>query len=168
MLQYWTGAIRKLGDLSVLAGGQMNLNAGIRDYLQHATGPGLAAGSSVLIVDDERGVLRMLEKTILRMELDARSAQDGDEALRLVSQPGQKFVLAIIDLNIPGLAGASLIRELRRQSPGISILMMSGDDQVCHDPELAACDVDGVLVKPFDLDEIRRRIRRLLDPVSVH
>ncbi|MEZ5337984.1 MAG: response regulator [bacterium] len=117
----------------------------------------------VLVVDDDPAVQRVLQRTIGRMDLDVRICEDGDEALALVRSQLQPFGLAILDRNIPGTRGAQLVNALRALSPGIRIMMISGDDAIVEEAELLECGVEGLLIKPFELSEIRSRIMRLLD-----
>ncbi|MCB1221022.1 MAG: response regulator [Planctomycetales bacterium] len=131
--------------------------------LMGAVGPASITGlQHVLVVDDDPGVLRVLERTISRMEIDVRLATSGDEALAIASDHPGGFSLAILDMNIPGTSGPALVRGLRRTCPGIRIMMISGDDAIVSDTSLQDSGVDELLVKPFELSEIRERIRLLL------
>lgn len=114
----------------------------------------------VLVVDDEASIRDLLAKTLALAEYDVDTAQDGRDALdALRSRP---YDLLVTDLKMPGLDGMGLIRETRRLSPQLPIVVITA-----HSTEATAIDsvnlgVNGYLTKPFRITKILSTAARIL------
>ena len=82
----------------------------------------------ILIADDHPGVLAMLSR-VLSLECDVvGTVGDGAALLDSVAQLHPDVVLA--DLNMPGLSGLDVCRQLTRSNPGVKVIVLSGADDV--------------------------------------
>ena len=81
-----------------------------------AAPPGLLAGCRLLIVDDNSTSRRILATLAAKWGADAHPSPTGDEALAWL-RAGQTFDLAIIDMQMPGMTGVTLAREMRQLGP---------------------------------------------------
>ena len=117
---------------------------------------------TVLIVDDDDFVLRMLGSLLEIESFEVLAAQDGDAALELLRRRGGQIDLAVIDLVMPGIAGDDLIAALREIDASLPILVMSGHTEIesyfsrGDDPRL------GILEKPFDPAKLGGYLRGFL------
>jgi len=116
-------------------------------------------GPTILLVDDEDAVLKLLTYPLERDGLRVLAARDGEEALeRFASEPVD---LVVLDVMLPRLDGLEVCRRLRSEST-VPIIMLSarGDelDKVLG-LELGA---DDYITKPFSIREFRSRVRALL------
>jgi ActR/RegA family two-component response regulator len=94
----------------------------------------------ILLVDDERLVLRSMEKTLLRAGFDVETADDtrsGLDVFRMAAEGGQPFDVAVLDLNMPNLegkedsqAGLQLLSRLLEIRPELPVIVLSAFDQV--------------------------------------
>ena len=94
----------------------------------------------ILIVDDERLVLRSMQKTLLRAGFDVETAGDtrsGLDLFKAATEEGEPFHLAILDLNMPNLegkedpeAGLQLLSRIRAIQPDLPVIVLSAFDQV--------------------------------------
>lgn len=123
------------------------------------------ARSSILVVEDEEPIRRLMRSVLAGPNLDVEMAADGEAALeRLGREPG--FDLVITDLAMPGADGMVVARAVRRTWPSTRLMVMTGygerrrDAGAAWDEELA---VDAWLAKPFDCDELMERIESLLE-----
>jgi len=121
--------------------------------------PSPARTGRILIVDDEEPLARMIAEVLAADGHETRVVLDGRQALeRLAEEP---FDLIISDLKMPGMNGDQLYAEIRRLYPElpVSVLLTTGD--TFEDDARAILDRTGleVLSKPFDLDDLRRRVR---------
>jgi two-component system, OmpR family, response regulator len=119
----------------------------------------MSEGSTILLVDDEDAVLKLLTYPLERDGLRVVAARDGQEALeRFASEP---VALVVLDVMLPKLDGLEVCRRLRAESM-VPIIMLSarGDelDKVLG-LELGA---DDYITKPFSIREFRSRVRALL------
>lgn len=79
----------------------------------------------VLVVDDDRDVLRLTASFLEREGMAVSCAACGEEALRLLGL--KSFSLMITDLHMPGMKGFELAGRVRKIAPEMPILMMTGD-----------------------------------------
>jgi two-component system NtrC family sensor kinase len=116
----------------------------------------------ILVVDDEDSVAQLICETLADEGHRTEPVRDGRDALDLLRR--EEFDLVVADLRMPGMGGASLCEEMERMKPGVSsrILLTTGDT-VSREPEAFARrkGID-VLMKPFDLDDLRRAVRSRL------
>jgi len=110
--------------------------------------------ASVLVVEDDRAIARLLLEFLRDRGHEARQAGGGMEALSLMRQ--RKFDLVLLDIAMPGISGIETLRQLKVEFPSTAVIMISGvsDEQVAlMSLTLGASDF---LRKPFDLDYLDR------------
>lgn len=118
--------------------------------------------TSVLIVDDDEDVRRLLGRQVSSIGHDVVVVDSGEEALTIVSD--QEFDLIFIDHMMPGLSGYDTIHQLRAKGckSKIVVITASKEDQIFDqflDSDLA---IDGFLNKPFDLGQVERCLETIL------
>lgn len=120
--------------------------------------------ASVLIVDDQDMVRRTLRVALESEGLDVREAGDGDEALRLYRKTPADVV--ITDIVMPNKEGIETIFELRRSSPKVKIIAMSGRDTVDFLDMARKLGADHALRKPFEMRLLVTLVRSCLEGSS--
>jgi len=124
---------------------------------------------TVLVVDDDPPIRRMLERTLVAEGYRVESAADGGEALASV----ERFVpdLLVLDVAMPGLDGLAVCVRLRRAGLALPILLLTARDAVADRVVGLDAGADDYLVKPFASEELLARVRALLrrgdDPVEL-
>jgi DNA-binding response OmpR family regulator len=116
----------------------------------------------VLVVEDERKVLRGLERGLTAEGYDVVTAATGDEGLRLAQ--AQRFDCLILDLMLPGCDGLEVLAELRRAGKAVPVLILTARDAVEDRVTGLDAGADDYLVKPFAFAELLARLRVLLRP----
>lgn len=86
-----------------------------------------------------------------------RSGQHALDALA-----SSEFDLLILDLGLPDIDGLQVLSELRRRGDALPVLILTARDQVSDRVRGLDAGADDYLIKPFDLDELRARVRALL------
>jgi two-component system response regulator MprA len=114
----------------------------------------------VLVVDDDRKLLKMLSRTLQYEGFDVATAADGQEALQQV-EARQPDVI-VLDWLMPGLDGIGVIDRLRAARDDTMILMLTARDAIENRVEGLESGADDYLVKPFAPVELLARIRALL------
>ncbi len=110
----------------------------------------------VLIVDDEPGVLIVVER-LLRLEgYRVGTARDGAEGLRRFA--GETWDLVITDRSMPELNGEELAQAIKAQAPAMPVIMLTGFTHLIEHRELFAA----VLKKPFTRQELAAAVRAAL------
>jgi DNA-binding response OmpR family regulator len=120
------------------------------------TQQGALLAKRILLVDDERAVREMVRELLCLDEHDVVEANNGAEALRIFAQ--NQFDLVLTDWRMPFVEGDELACKIRELAPQQRILMITG-----HPNKPGRMNpVDAILYKPFDLDDLRQVIVRLL------
>jgi two-component system response regulator MprA len=116
--------------------------------------------TSVLVVDDDGPIRRMLERTLAAEGYAVSAVADGGAALAAVELSVPDAV--VLDVAMPGLDGLAVCRRLRAKGLALPILLLTARDEV--DDRVAGLDAgaDDYLVKPFAAEELLARIRALL------
>lgn len=125
-------------------------------------GTGLPASASVLLVEDEDGVRRLMHRLLERegyQLLSARNAEDA-EAIAEVYQNG--IQLLITDVVMPGITGPQLADRLRPRYAGMKVLFVSGYRHDALDQKGLVGPGAHVLAKPFSSTPFLRQVRTLL------
>jgi len=115
---------------------------------------------SVLVVDDDAPVRRMLERTLGAEGYDVQTAADGGAALAAVERAVPD--LLVVDVAMPGLDGLALARRVRGKRLETPILMLTARDGVADRVAGLDAGADDYLVKPFAPEELLARVRALM------
>jgi two-component system, cell cycle sensor histidine kinase and response regulator CckA len=119
----------------------------------------LSGTGTVLVVEDEPAVRRMIGHVLERHGYQVHLAANAGEALLLAEQEAVDLVLT--DVVMPRFSGFELVARLRETRPALPVLYVSGYSDGRPQPAAAAGEV---LAKPFQPAELLRRVRRLLGP----
>ncbi len=115
----------------------------------------------ILIVDDEKDIVRALE-FLLRADGHAvATALSGEKALSMLAS--ESFDIMMTDLKMPGMDGLKLLEEAKRTAPGMTVVMMSAYATVEGAVEAMKKGAADYIVKPFMNDDIRFTVRRLME-----
>ena len=121
----------------------------------------------ILLVDDDQSFRPMLAETLSRLGHHVVTATNGDEALELFREDA--IDLVITDLIMPEREGLDVIRTLRRRSPNVKIIAMSGGGRASPVTYLEIAKRLGaatVLAKPFSTQQLKAAIAEVM-PLSV-
>ena len=123
----------------------------------------MADSSTILLVDDEDAVQKLLTYPLEREGFRVVQAWDGEEALERFAQ--EPVDLVVLDLMLPKLDGLEVCKRLRAQSSVPIIMLTARDDELDKvlGLELGA---DDYITKPFSIREFRSRVRALLRRAS--
>jgi len=84
------------------------------------------ARATVLLVDDEPSLVRLLEKFLIQRDFEVDACLGSAEALEKFTATPQRYELVIADVNMPGLAGDDLVLLMAGMSDSVRILLTSG------------------------------------------
>jgi len=112
------------------------------------------------VVDDDRALSEALRRALTLAGYEVQLAADGSCALELVAQELPDAV--VLDIGLPGIDGLEVCRRLRRLGNRVPILMLTARDAVAYRIDGLDAGADDYLVKPFDVGELRARLRALL------
>lgn len=115
---------------------------------------------SLLIVDDQQGVRRLLYEAFSDEGYHVRMAEGGQEALKIVSQEMPDIIL--LDIKMPVMNGLETLRELRKMDPDVPVLMMTAYGEMEVVEAAKKMGVKHYIIKPFDLHEVRLLVKAIL------
>ncbi|MBT8338397.1 MAG: response regulator [Desulfatitalea sp.] len=113
---------------------------------------------SLLIVDDEAGIRRMLSITLADMGYHVLSAPDGTEALRLFEAHAPAIVLA--DIKMPGTSGVELLKAVKGRNADTEVIMMTGHGDLDAAIECLKLDAADYIIKPLRDDALEISLKR--------
>jgi two-component system phosphate regulon response regulator PhoB len=119
--------------------------------------------NQILIVEDERDLVGVLEYNLQREGYRTRAAVTGTQALQLLeADPLPDLVL--LDLMLPDMSGTEICRELRRQerTRNVAVLMLTAKGEEIDRVVGFEVGADDYVVKPFSLRELLLRVKALL------
>jgi excisionase family DNA binding protein len=114
----------------------------------------------ILVVDDEASIRELLSKTLALAEYDVDTAPDGRTAIERLRL--SHYDLLIADLKMPGLDGLSLIREAKRLSADLPVIIITGFSTESSAIEAVNLGVAGYLTKPFRVPQVLAAAARAL------
>jgi nitrogen regulation protein NR(I) len=117
--------------------------------------------ASILIVDDERPIRRIL--SVLLEERRHRIAEVGSGEEALAALPDVKPDLVLLDLKLPGIDGLETLKRLRVLSPRLDVVMMTAHGTISSAVEAMRRGAFDYLTKPFDNDELLMIVDRALE-----
>jgi two-component system nitrogen regulation response regulator GlnG len=114
------------------------------------------------VVDDDASIRWVLERALRQGGLAPRSFEDADAALAALAR-GRPDVL-VTDLRMPGTGGLGLLEIVRRDHPGLPVIVMTAHADLDHAVAAYRGGAFEYLPKPFDIDEAVALVRRAASP----
>jgi len=118
----------------------------------------------ILVVDDDRSVRDALHEALTLGGYDVQCAEGGQQALTQVAASVPDAV--VLDVGMPGIDGLEVCRRVRRTGNRVPILMLTARAAVADRIDGLDAGADDYLLKPFDVEEVKARLRALLRRVS--
>ena len=119
----------------------------------------MASRATILVVDDEPPIRRLLRTSLTAQGYDVLEATGGQEAIDAAER--EKPDLVILDLGLPDLGGIEVIRVVRQRT-SVPIIVLSVRDDERGKVEALDLGADDYVTKPFGVDELVARIRTAL------
>ena len=121
---------------------------------------------SILIVDDESDVAELFRQRFRREVRQGtyvlHFAMSGEEALaKLDGEIEPQLIVILSDINMPGMDGLALLREVKRRHPDLPVMMVTayGDDERRQRAEQYGASE--FITKPVDFDTLKAQLRQL-------
>ncbi len=115
----------------------------------------------VLVVDDEKSILMLLEEALSQWGYQVTSASSAVDALGALRT--QVFDAALTDVRMPDMSGIDLLRELKKRDESMEVVIMTGYPTIASAVEALKEGAYDYLSKPLILDELRHLMQRLME-----
>ena len=116
---------------------------------------------TILIVDDEKNYLLVLEALLSAEGYETMAAQSANEALRLIDESDLDLILT--DMKMPGLSGMDLLVEAKKRKPEVPVIMMTAYGTIEMAVEAMKKQAYDYITKPFQNEEIKLTIKKALE-----
>ncbi|MCA1795893.1 MAG: response regulator, partial [Desulfobacteraceae bacterium] len=117
----------------------------------------------ILLVDDEKSILDMLEKLLSRSGYNVRAYDIPKQALAWFTQTPYDVDLVITDMTMPEMTGDKLVAALKNVRPDIPVILCTGCAENTAISKTSAAKPDKILMKPAGREDLLAGIRYLLD-----
>ena len=116
---------------------------------------------SILIVDDEENVCRLLEKIFKNEGFITHKAFSGEGALKLIDSTQVDIVIS--DIKMPGMNGIDLLKKIKNIDPSIKVVMITAFATVETAVEALRIGASDYITKPFDIHEVISCVKNIID-----
>lgn len=124
----------------------------------------IGEGRTVLVIDDEAHITRVVSLKLRNAGYEVRTAADGEEGFEAAVQHTPDLI--ITDLQMPYLSGLEMARKLRstRSTAGIPVLMLTARGFGLTPDDMEGTNILDVVSKPFGPRELLERVNAILHP----
>ena len=116
----------------------------------------------VWIVDDDKSIRWVLEKTLSREQILFKSFASATEALAQLDSGGAAPQVLVSDIRMPGQSGLDLLQQFKLRFPSLPVIMITGRADAETVKQAAEHHVAGYVLKPIEPDKLLESIRRAL------
>jgi two-component system cell cycle sensor histidine kinase/response regulator CckA len=124
-------------------------------------------GGTILIVEDERLMLRLVEKVLLQHGYQVLVASDGEEAIEVYRRHKLEIDVVLLDVDLPKLTGWDVLLKMKEENPDVRVVIATGFLEPKMKTEMFRVTVKHFVDKPYMLDEVVETLQTLIDaPVA--
>jgi two-component system, cell cycle sensor histidine kinase and response regulator CckA len=121
---------------------------------------------TILIVEDEQLMLRLLEKVLSQHGYRVLVASDGEEAIEVYRRRKLEIDVVLLDVGLPKLTGWNVLLKMKEENPGVRVVIATGFLEPKMKIEMSRVTKHFV-DKPYMLDEVVETLQSLIDaPVA--
>jgi diguanylate cyclase (GGDEF)-like protein len=117
-------------------------------------------GKTVLCVDDNQGIRRLLHEIVCSLGHTSVTAIDGVDALEKLED--NNFDIVITDLNMPRMDGIDFIKRIRTDFSNVDIIAITGFQMTYNYTDIIALGASDFISKPFKVNELEAKINRII------
>jgi two-component system, cell cycle sensor histidine kinase and response regulator CckA len=120
------------------------------------------SNSTILLVEDEALMLRLLERFFTQHGYHVLSASDGEQAVEIYHHYKMRIAVVLLDVRLPKMTGDEVFRRIKEENPAVKVALASG----FLEPELkTAMNLIGVkcfVNKPYELNGLLETVQNLI------
>jgi len=119
----------------------------------------------ILLVDDEEGIRKVLGISLTDIGYDVRTAENGDNALRIFKEFQPPVVLT--DIKMPGMDGIELLHKIKTEKPETEVIMITGHGDMNLAIKSLKYEATDFISKPINLDVLEIALKRAHEKISM-
>ncbi len=120
---------------------------------------------NLLIVDDEKRFLVTSKKLLERRGVRTITCATGDEALRILDE--EPIDVVLLDVKMPGLSGLEVLRRIKRDHPGVEVILLTGHLSAKSVVEGMESGAFEYLIKPLTIEDILDKVKKAYEKKQV-
>ncbi len=125
--------------------------------------PIVKGAENILLVDDEEIIIDVGAEILKSLGYQVLEAKNGKEALSVYGKHKDDIDIVIMDMIMPGMGGLELYSKLKENNPAVKVLLSSGYSLNSQAREILNRGCNGFIQKPFNLDQMSQKLRKILD-----
>jgi len=118
---------------------------------------------TILVLDDEEQILGVSKEMLETLGYTVHTAASGEEAIAIYRQHRNEIDMVVLDMIMPDMGGGETFEKLKEISPNIKVLLSSGYSIDSQASEILKRGCHGFIQKPFNIGELSRNLRDILD-----
>jgi len=118
---------------------------------------------SILVVDDEKDIARYVSEALAERGYRVQRYSSSKRALKAFLEDPDVFDLAVLDMTMPELTGADMVREMFQVKPGFPVILCTGFSELISKEKAMELGVKAYLQKPVLVPDMLRTVRQVLD-----
>jgi len=121
------------------------------------------AQRTILVVEDERIMLRLLERFLSRQGYQVLLAADGEQAIDGYCRHKTEIDVVLLDVGLPKVSGVDVFRKMKKENPEVRVVVASGYLDARMKTEMYRAGVKAFLDKPYLLPEMLETLRSVTE-----
>ena len=117
---------------------------------------------TILVVEDEKLMLRLLAGTLSQHGYAVFTAADGEAALETYCRHKTEIDIVMLDVGLPKVKGVDVLHKLKCENPGVRVVIASGYLEPVLRDEMREAGVEHFIQKPYMLDKLVETIQSLI------
>jgi PAS domain S-box-containing protein len=123
----------------------------------------LCGTETLLVIEDEKALSELVRLLLETKGYKVHTAQDGNEAIEVYKRYKEEIDIVLTDMGLPGMVGTDVFNALREINPNVRVIFASGVIEPDAKLELSKAGAKGFIQKPYNPNEILRKLREVLD-----
>jgi len=122
-----------------------------------------ARRGTILVVEDEELMLRLLKRVLSQQDFEVFTAADGEEAIEIYRAHKQEIDVVLLDLGLPKISGVEVFFKMKEENPNVRVVVASGFLEPEAKAEIARAGVSHFFLKPYIFEELIDALRSMIE-----
>jgi DNA-binding response OmpR family regulator len=118
---------------------------------------------TILLVEDEKLMLRLLAKVFLQRGYRVLAVSDGEQAIEVYRRQKLAIDVVLLDVGLPKMTGWQVFAKMKVENEDVRVVIASGYLEPKRKAEMSSAGVRDFVTKPYRLDEVVQRIQSLVE-----